>query len=455
MIPRIANHRSQWFDSKAAFAHGDKARPLRIVVDPATVGEGEALTCLQSFSHHPQLEIIVQDGATRLTVGDYDEVHKLMWAEHWLGDGRTRLPVFDNDLDFAAAIEDPDELRQARTSIVAAAVARSADADAVATNSPFLLETPPGRIVQETNPMRPQEAVALAGLYLRLNHDFTIDVQSASAAYFGRHFDYFLLMRELLPAAWRWFSGCGAYKDATGDEEPMMVAQSAMARVMGVLRARDRLHGHLQQPSSRADVEEVLFYLDVALLMLGGALDATAVVAHHVHKLPIKVTTASWSRKDWLKELRGVNAPLADLMKNGTPERDARDMVATLRNTIHSRSLGTISYQGPGTSHQQLVVLPPSVEKALQPIVQRQPDPARFGLEPLPHGQLHLDPGRYLEALFPRVIETLNAIMDATPVEAMQGVNAADLMAGPPDEDTDSNYFRPVVRRRLRLLAGL
>jgi hypothetical protein len=64
---------------------------------------------------------------------------------------------------------------------------------------------------------------------------------------------------------------------------------------------------------------------------------------------------------------------------------------------------------------------------------------------------VYVDPGVYLEAVLPLITEALSVIMDATPVETLSGVDAATLSQGPPDDD----LFRPAVRQRLRLLAGL
>jgi hypothetical protein len=65
---------------------------------------------------------------------------------------------------------------------------------------------------------------------------------------------------------------------------------------------------------------------------------------------------------------------------------------------------------------------------------------------------VYVDPGVYLEAVLPLITEALSVIMDATPVETLSGVDAATLSHGPPDDD---DLFRPAVRQRLRLLAGL
>jgi hypothetical protein len=53
------------------------------------------------------------------------------------------------------------------------------------------------------------------------------------------------------------------------------------------------------------------------------------------------------------------------------------------------------------------------------------------------------------------VAGALNKIMEATPIEELDGVVAAELSTQPPSEETYNNIFAPAIRRRLRLLAGL
>jgi hypothetical protein len=113
------------------------------------------------------------------------------------------------------------------------------------------------------------EAVALLGLFLRVREDFTLDLGQGYRQRTDRSGFYFVLMRDLTPSGWRWFSGCVAHSHHTGADRLMLTAQSALERIERSLRARDRLHEKLQLPASRDLSIEAMFYFDVALLMLG------------------------------------------------------------------------------------------------------------------------------------------------------------------------------------------
>jgi hypothetical protein len=64
---------------------------------------------------------------------------------------------------------------------------------------------------------------------------------------------------------------------------------------------------------------------------------------------------------------------------------------------------------------------------------------------------LYISPGVYLERIFPLVLDSINAIMDATPVETLPGVDPQRLMTAAPS----GGFFDQLYRDRIRLLGGL
>lgn len=61
------------------------------------------------------------------------------------------------------------------------------------------------------------------------------------------------------------------------------------------------MHEVLQLPASRDASNEAIFYFDVALLMLGGAFDGLAHVAHVVHGLQGSQRSIGWGNRAWMK----------------------------------------------------------------------------------------------------------------------------------------------------------
>jgi len=145
-----------------------------------------------------------------------------------------------------------------------------------------------------------------------------------------------------------------------------------------------------------------------------------------------------------------ANLILRHMMSRGQPCRDARELVAILRNTIHQEALRTITWQSGGTRSERVIV-PAGIETDLEATVARVGTPAAFGLSRQRDGRLYIDPGVYIEAILPSVFAALNGVMEATPVESLPGVNPAELLTAPPDDET----FNAKTRQRIRLLGGI
>ena len=326
------------------------------------------------------------------------------------------------------------------------------DADAFATADPLLLEALPRHVVECGNPMTVVQAVALLGLFLRVRDDFTLDLGEGFRYSFDRSGFYFVLMRDLTPSAWRWFSGCVAHSDYAQDDQLILMAQSALERIERALRARDRLHEKLQLPASRDVSNEAIFYFDVALLMLGGAFDGLAHVVHVVQGLTGSERQIGWGSERWMKRLSVENPGLEQMMTREQPHRDARGMVAILRNTIHQESLRTIMWQSRGTRRERIAV-PAGVETDLETVIARVGTAEQFGVMRGADKRLYIEPGVYIENIFPSVFASINAVMNATPVETLAGVDPAKLLTGPPDDET--GIFTAPIRTRIRLLSGI
>jgi hypothetical protein len=133
-----------------------------------------------------------------------------------------------------------------------------------------------------------------------------------------------------------------------------------------------------------------------------------------------------------------------------------------MRNTIHSDALRSVTWQSPGTRDERIVV-PAATAERLVEITSRLGSPADFGLSPESGFTIaapgasprerqvtYVEPGVYVEAVFPLVARAMNAIMDATPVDKLPGVDAGTLLRPPKNDEG-----RAATRARIRLLAGL
>jgi hypothetical protein len=454
VIPRIEHSRWKRIE-QFAFGRGKSARGLRIFADCETVPDSPELDVLLAFAHHPDVEVIGTDArfSNLLRVGGYDAQHGYTpWDIDYANGNRMSSAVPGPDIprmgrDFS---EPGQEERGQRASVLVTGAADH-EADAFATGDPLLLEKIPRNLIADGNPMTVAEAVALLGLFLRVREDFALDFGEGYRFSVDRSGFYFVLTRDLTPSGWRWFSGCVDHSHHTKDDGLMMMAQSAMERIERSLRARDRLNEKLQLPARRDLSDEAIFYFYVALYMLGGAFDGLAHVAHTVHGLGGSERMIGWGSKSWMKQLKTANPALHGMMTRGQPHRDARELVAILRNTIHHESLHTIMQSG--GNRRERVVVPAGIEKELEEVLARVGDAADFGITRQADNRLYIEPAIYLEQVLAPVLAAMNAVMDGTPVETLAGANPATFLNAPPEGDDE--MFNSANRQRIRLLSGI
>lgn len=443
--------------TRYAFGRGESARPLRIFVDCDTVTDSDELTVLLTFAKHGEVEVIGTDERfpNVLSVDEYDAGKKMTRFEIKSETRHVVSAVPGNNPRESVRWHAPAEDQAAAArALLTAKIAIRQQVDALATGDAYLLESFSRKIVEGANPTTVGDAVALLGLFIRCREDRpTIDVGETWSYFLGRATFYWELMREVAPSSWRWFSACAEHSTSSGDDALLFTAQSALERIERSFRARDRLHEQLQYPRSREAAMDAVFYFDVGLFMLGGAFDVLAKVAHVVHGFGVRQRQALWSNKSWMAKLAVANPPLAQMMEEKQPCRDAHQLVSILRNTIHQDALRTSMWRARGGGMTERVTVPIGVEKELEDVVARLGSAEKFGLSrERVDGRLYIEPGIYFEEILPLVFAAMNALMDATPVEALSGVDPAKVLTGPPAED---DVFGVVTRDRVRLLGGV
>jgi hypothetical protein len=456
VIPRLVHQQYRRAD-RFAFGRGDKARPLQMFVDGETVPDSPELDLLLRFARHEQVEVVGTDDrfANRLTTEPYKGEGGISgfsgWNLEFEGGRRSRGGVSGTSVpSIGRCYADDGQEKRGERAMVMARGAANHGSDAFVTADPLLLERVPRNWVESANLMSVRDALALLGLFLRVREDFVVDLGDGYRFHYDRAMFYWVLVRDLTPAGWRWFSACVTSDTHTGDDALTSVGASVFERIERSFRARDRMHEQLQLPPSQDAATEAVFYFDVALFMLGGAFDGVAKIAHVAHGLGSVDDRVGWSKK-WLKKLANANEPLAQMIAWGRPHRDSREMIAVLRNAIHQEILRTSTWVSRGERSERVIV-PRSIERSLEEIVGRAGTLEEFGLSRQIDRRLYIDPGIYLEAILPRAFAALNAFMEATTVENLPGVDAANLSKGPP---TDDDTFTGEIADRIRLLGGV
>ena len=358
---------------------------------------------------------------------------------------------------------DPGHATARRTAdAVAACAARQVKADLYITNREYLHRVT-GSLAQGVTFCTQEEGLALVGLYLRTQGRFLVwkDPGNDTPVRFGKSRFYWVGARELLPAGWRWFTTCVSHNDAQGfapgPNNLTYLGGAVFQRIAGVLRARDDVLRAMNRKQDHEIAEDALTALDVCLVFLMGALDATARVAHHVLGLPAgkKFIGAGWQNSDsWLKDVKSKAPSLAAVVGSGTSGADTLTILRLLRNTVHGVGLRALGVGLPGRYEEMLGGVGLSLadrDNILAAAVGRGGREA-WGLHELLPEMLHFDPGVLLERLLPAVIELLNELMTETPVETLVGVSLKPEDRLPPPRD---DFFGERQRHSIRWQLGL
>jgi len=332
-----------------------------------------------------------------------------------------------------------------------AGAAVALECDFVITESPALIEWKVGPVA-ELSRLRPAEALAILGLFLRNRGDYTIRQVSGGSHSYNRGLFYWVATRELLPAGWRWFSSCVNSWHHTNDDAIVNLAQSALQRIDRALRARDAIHVQMQLEHNNDTADEAMAQLDAALVFLVGALDAVARVAHIAVGLPrSSLTSAGWTRDKWLRRLGQASAALEQAASPSTQSGATMRILHGLRNSIHGQALQSIAFQeGIASRRENLIKLPHGefvqVISGMESLGGRE----RWGLRDLLPDAAGVEPDTLIDTLFGEVIDATNTLMTATPVELLSGATSGPLSTHPPAEDV----FGEVPRKAIRALLG-
>jgi len=234
----------------------------------------------------------------------------------------------------------------------------------------------------------------------------------------------------------------------------LLLGQSVLQRTQRGLQVRDEVHVALNKPQDNDTADQALSSLDVALLLLMGAIDATARVVHGVLGIGGSAHMAGWQHEKWLADVSRAASPLGAVFQPRTDDAHALTILRLLRNSIHGEALPALAVGQGRWRDRTLVGLPATQQADLLAAFAALGGEAAWGVEQVIPGRMHADPGILLEQLLPRVLQMLNKIMDATPVEQLSGVSlgTSDLV---PPVDAHSEPFNELSRQSIRLQLGL
>jgi hypothetical protein len=179
----------------------------------------------------------------------------------------------------------------------------------------------------------------------------------------------------------------------------------------------------------------VLANLDVALVMLMAAVDATARVAHRALGLKTAGSfSAGWQRSGWLMDVRKADGRLADAFDPDTTWNGAVLLVLSrLRNSVHGgASTPLIEFLGINTAE-------------LAACMDWLGGTERWGMREVIRDRVHFEPDALVENLFAAAIKVIDRSMVATPVERLKGVALTEELAQTPPLSPQQQAIRRLL----------
>lgn len=285
------------------------------------------------------------------------------------------------------------------------------------------------------------EAVPLIALYLRAQREFILPTGDiVGKLRFGRGLYYWVGARELLPEAWRWFGACVQHAAGSGSDKLALLGGSLLSRVTQALQERDAVHIALSQPATNDTADEALGSVDTVLVLLMGAVDASARVAHEVLTVPGRERSAGWQNDEWRRRVAAEAPSLADMVAPGTPGAHRLTILRLLRNSVHGAALQGVTYLLDGKTETR-IGLPADDEAEILAAMDALGGHARWGVRSLGAGMSHVEPAVLVDRLFDEVVKLLNGLMRETPVELLPHVTITAENSQPPVEDPPRGNF--------------
>ena len=316
--------------------------------------------------------------------------------------------------------------------VLYAAAHEALKTDLLVTTSPTLRRraiTPWGGLI---NVYSPTEAAKIVGLFLRSRGVYAYTAGPNHRGSCDRWMFYHVLSRHRLPGLWRYLAAC-VHSERHRRDDIVYLGQSVLVRARRALEQRDRIGFEFYKKQSNNTRDTMMSDLEYWSLLVMGALDAMARVAHRAFRLPGSERNVSFRRMGFRGSLRkhGGSA-LADAAESEHASAFI-DLVSGLRNTIHGASFQPVGVLRPGEPETSRIrVLDSDAAEMLQ-AAGRLGDPVSLGLETR---ELLLEPYSFVFAMTDLFYRIVNELAASTEVERLLPPTAAvSLVDGPSASD--------------------
>jgi hypothetical protein len=345
-----------WPGYTSPFLSHLEVRPIRVFVEGDLIADCDASQLIAALASHPKVEVLDPSGryGHPVELAAIDDRRDDWVATMERGTTVSRTLVNSTSLralaDRMVQSNRVDAGCSATTcfnGLMRQRAAESLKSDIFVTHRSYLLESDSTRSCVS---LGLDDAVALVGSYLRRQGDYRIRPFDPNSI---RLFDR-ILVHVLLPRRDQWQSLVDRERERL-DEYSLNpgFCDGVVSRLGQAVRARDWMHWALL--SGQDSDDEALLCLDMFLLTLHAAFDATALLADRAVGLETSdLRRIGWTRTGWRKRLPGDIRELLDL-----PDLQfVFKLLSALRNTVHGPSLGAVGLSKTHFTVETVVTIP-------------------------------------------------------------------------------------------------
>ena len=292
--------------------------------------------------------------------------------------------------------------------------------------------------------MSTTEMLAVVGLWLRHRHEGCHIAPDGWVLGTSRWSSYLGAIRGRLPSSWRFVTQSYEHQRA-GTERIGDLAFAVLTRLTYALRARDELHLIDWAPEVDSPIREALYHLDIVLLMISAAFDASARAALLAREPSGNTRNVTWRRPDLLA-LYDDAYDLEQAIGSHSRGRAVLATLSCLRNLIHAETFKYIV--DPSMPASSVAGVPKDITHELREhINQVTPDSEAWGV--IDRGDsVCLRPPVFVEKLLDEALNLLEQLMQIT-----------GPAAGKPHDEylpsTDDEHFGQLPTSAAMLLCGV
>lgn len=463
MLERILWNNSRVGEQGSPFQNNNE-RPLRLTFHGSSFNnlstqDQQALNAFQEFVRLEQIEAIGTDGSSlpnlEIVKPDHDKKDVQVRLKQPNSERGTAFPNFGQYKTLAATLsgqhnQETSEFQEALQDVLVARAHHALNFDIFVTCSPILLKNTSNTWLRDSNPRSPSDAVKILGLLLRSRGDFALRMIGTAKHSFDRGLFYWVLTRHRLPGMWNYFGTCLDAGKTRADDTDMM-AQSVLVRTARAHEARDAVGRLFYLPQGNNTRDEIMYHFEYLTLLLAGAFDSLARIAHRTYKIKNPEEWSCYFHK--VKYQEALAQKKATQLVGILTSQNFKNLSALLyelRNTIHGASLQTLAYSENAEPQKSYLEANSKQSEKLWSAADSFDSPNAWGLRRA-HKRVLIEPFSFASKLLQESLKYINDIAEATDLTGL--FPGGHVMRNCPPPPADDNIFGNHIGARLDLLA--